>query len=53
MFTAGDMGLTPTGGITTNPMCAHCVDQVGDMAARSGLSLRLSGNGKVYTFWEE
>jgi hypothetical protein len=50
MYTAGQLGLTPTGGVTTNAMCGHCVGQIGRMAGKGGWQLRLADGGKTYTF---
>ena len=50
MYTAGQMGVTPTGGVTTNPMCPDCVGQIGEMAGQGGWQLQLTNDGKAYTF---
>ena len=54
MATAGERGLLPTRGVTTNKMCRDgaysCFDQLTEMARRGGYELRLSPDGRSFDF---
>ena len=50
LWTAGDMELVPTRGVSTTGMCSDCSSQISEMAERGGFELQLSSDGKSFQF---
>jgi hypothetical protein len=50
MFTAGELGFTPTTGVSTNPICASCASMMSGAASGGGLTLIISNGGKSFSF---
>jgi hypothetical protein len=44
-------GLTPTGGVTSNSMCAHCESVLRSFAEGTGFGFGLSNNRRSFTFF--
>jgi hypothetical protein len=50
IISAGELGATPTTGVSTNPICASCASMMSEAASAGGLTLIISNGGKSFSF---